>query len=97
MAQRPKVGLVLGGGGSRGLAHIGVLKILLREKIPIDLIVGIAGSIVKQKIADIGGRIIKHYSEFDNDLFAGRNIDAYVGILDDHIGGSAGIHRSPWL
>lgn len=38
--KRPKIGLVLGGGGSRGLAHIGVLKVLAREQIPIDLIVG---------------------------------------------------------
>ncbi len=37
---RPKVGLVLGGGGSRGLAHIGVLQVLVREGIPIDFIVG---------------------------------------------------------
>lgn len=37
---RPKIGLVLGGGGSRGLAHIGVLEVLVREQIPIDLIVG---------------------------------------------------------
>jgi NTE family protein len=37
---RPKIGLVLGGGGSRGLAHIGVLSILNKAKIPIDLIVG---------------------------------------------------------
>jgi len=37
---RPKVGLALGGGGARGLAHIGVLKVLEREGIPIDLIVG---------------------------------------------------------
>jgi NTE family protein len=35
-----KVGLVLGGGGSRGVAHVGVLQVLVREKIPIDLIVG---------------------------------------------------------
>jgi NTE family protein len=35
-----KIGLVLGGGGSRGLAHIGVLKVLVREGVPIDLIVG---------------------------------------------------------
>ncbi|MGD9099122.1 MAG: patatin-like phospholipase family protein [Anaerolineae bacterium] len=35
-----KVGLVLGGGGSRGLAHVGVLQVLVREGIPIDLIVG---------------------------------------------------------
>ena len=36
---RSKIGLVLGGGGSRGLAHIGVLEVLAREQIPIDLIV----------------------------------------------------------
>ncbi|HEX3052445.1 MAG TPA: patatin-like phospholipase family protein [Aggregatilineaceae bacterium] len=37
---RPKIGLVLGGGGSRGIAHIGVLEVLAHEHIPIDLIVG---------------------------------------------------------
>ncbi len=37
---RPKLALVLGGGGSRGLAHIGVLDILVRESIQIDYIVG---------------------------------------------------------
>jgi NTE family protein len=36
---QPKVALVLGGGGSRGLAHIGVLKVLEREAIPIDFLV----------------------------------------------------------
>ena len=35
-----KVALVLGGGGARGLAHIGVLKALERQAIPVDLIVG---------------------------------------------------------
>jgi NTE family protein len=35
-----KVGLVLSGGGARGLAHIGVLKVLQREGIPIDIIAG---------------------------------------------------------
>jgi NTE family protein len=35
-----KVGLALGGGGARGLAHLGVLKVLEREKIPIDCIAG---------------------------------------------------------
>ena len=43
----PRVALVLGGGGARGLAHIGVLKVLQQQHIPIDLIVGTsAGSIV---------------------------------------------------
>lgn len=35
-----KVGLVLGGGGARGLAHVGVLKVLQRERIHFDLLAG---------------------------------------------------------
>src|SRR4030065_70833 len=38
--KRKRIGLALGGGGARGLAHIGVLKVLDSEKIPIDLVVG---------------------------------------------------------
>ena len=37
---RPKVGLVLSGGGAKGAAHIGVLKYLEEEGIPIDFIAG---------------------------------------------------------
>jgi len=45
--KRFKVGLALGGGGARGFAHIGVLKILTAHSIPIDLIVGTSmGAIV---------------------------------------------------
>jgi len=39
-AQRPKLGLVLSGGGARGLAHVGVLKVLERERIPVDIVTG---------------------------------------------------------
>ena len=39
-ADRPRVALVLSGGGARGAAHIGVLKELERRRVPIDLIVG---------------------------------------------------------
>lgn len=35
-----KVGLALGGGAARGLAHLGVLKVLEENRIPLDLIVG---------------------------------------------------------
>ena len=38
--KRKRIGLALGGGGARGLAHIGVLMVLEKERIPIDLIVG---------------------------------------------------------
>ena len=42
-----KIGLVLGSGGLRGMAHIGVLKVLEEEKIPIAFIVGCSiGSLV---------------------------------------------------
>ena len=37
---RPKIGLVLSGGGALGFAHIGVLKILEQQHIPIDFIAG---------------------------------------------------------
>ncbi len=44
---RPRVGLVLGGGGARGAAHIGVLKELERLRVPVDIIVGTSiGAIV---------------------------------------------------
>lgn len=34
------IGLALSSGGSRGLAHLGVIKVLMEEKIPIDLVAG---------------------------------------------------------
>ena len=44
--KRPKIGLALGGGGPKGLAHIGVIKSLIKHNIPIDFIAGTsAGSI----------------------------------------------------
>ena len=47
MAERKKVGLVLGGGGAKGVAHIGVLKVLEEAGIPIDYIAGTSmGAIV---------------------------------------------------
>lgn len=43
----PKIGLALGGGFARGLAHIGVLKVFEEERIPIDFIAGTSvGSVI---------------------------------------------------
>ncbi len=39
-AGRPRIGLVLAGGGARGAAHIGVLKMLDRLHVPVDAIAG---------------------------------------------------------
>lgn len=46
-AGRPRIGLVLGGGGARGAAHVGVLKVLEELRVPIDCIAGTSmGSVV---------------------------------------------------
>ncbi len=46
-APRARIGLVLSGGGARGLSHVGVLKVLEAERIPIDAIAGTSmGAIV---------------------------------------------------
>ncbi|MBQ7442056.1 MAG: patatin-like phospholipase family protein, partial [Prevotella sp.] len=37
---RPKVGLVLGGGGAKGAAEVGALKVIEELNIPIDYIAG---------------------------------------------------------
>ncbi len=37
---RPRIGLVLSGGGARGLAHVGVLQALERARVPVDVVVG---------------------------------------------------------
>ena len=39
-AERPRVGLVLGGGGARGAAHVGVLEVLDRLRVPVDCVAG---------------------------------------------------------
>ena len=45
--KRPKICLVLSGGGARGAAHIGVLKVLEEYRVPIDCIAGTSmGSLV---------------------------------------------------
>lgn len=45
--ERPKVAVVLAGGGAKGLAHIGALKVLEEAGVPIDIVVGNSmGSIV---------------------------------------------------
>jgi len=47
VVHRKRVGVVLSGGGAKGMAHIGVLKVLERAGIPIDIITGTSmGSII---------------------------------------------------
>ncbi len=47
VAGRPRVALVLSGGGARGFAHIGVLRALQEMRVPVDIVVGTSmGSVV---------------------------------------------------
>lgn len=44
---RPKIALVLGGGAARGFAHVGVIRALEQERVPVDLVVGTSvGSLI---------------------------------------------------
>ncbi len=46
-APKPRIALVLGGGAARGFAHIGVIRALEQEKIPVDMVVGTSvGSLI---------------------------------------------------
>ncbi len=71
-----KVGIALGGGGARGLAHIGVLKVLQEEDIPINMIAGtsvgaligglyaagVSTSDLEEMSAEIGWSSLTNYS-----------------------------------
>src|SRR5258708_13505415 len=47
MSIRPRVGLALSGGAARGMAHVGVLRALVENEIPIDAIAGAsAGALI---------------------------------------------------
>ena len=75
---RLKVGLALGGGAARGLAHIGVMEVLEKEGIPIDMIAGTSmGAIIggyyasKKDIKSMrplamafGAQRIRYFSDF---------------------------------
>lgn len=73
-APRPKVGVVLGGGGAKGAAHIGVLKYIEEMGIPVDYVAGTSmGSI-------IGGLYCMGYSPDELAvLIANMNWAEYVG------------------
>jgi NTE family protein len=51
---RPRIGLVLGGGGAKGFAHIGVLRELERLHIPVDVVAGTSMGAVVGSMYAIG-------------------------------------------
>ncbi|WMC11086.1 patatin-like phospholipase family protein [Oceanimonas pelagia] len=40
LAERPRVALVLSGGGAKGAAHVGVIRVLEQQRIPVDIVTG---------------------------------------------------------
>jgi NTE family protein len=90
--ERPKIGLVLGGGGAKGTAHIGVLKVLEELHIPVDYIAGtsmgaIVGSLYASGLSP--DEIEKVLTSVDwDDLFTGdpnrQDID-YWRKREDHL------------
>ncbi len=75
--KRPKIGLVLSGGGAKGFAHIGVLKVLEEAGIKIDYIGGTSMGAV------IGGLYASGYnaSQIDS-IFKQTNFDE---LINDYI------------
>lgn len=74
---RPKVGVVLSGGGAKGFAHIGVLKVLEQAGVKIDYIAGTSMGAV------VGGLYASGYSAAQIDsIFYNTNFDE---LLQDYI------------
>lgn len=74
---RPKIGLALGSGGSKGLCHIGVLKTLHKYEIPIDYIAG----------SSIGSLMGAHYAAFRDpqkleDIFMNITVQKGIKLFD---------------
>lgn len=74
---RPKVGIALGAGGARGLAHIGVLKILIEEGVPIDFVAGCSiGSLIGVVFAN--GTDLRMIEELAKEIKRNRLIDLTI-------------------
>lgn len=82
---RPRIGLALGGGGARGFAHIGALRVLEQEKIPVDIIVGTSvGSLIGALYADQGRVMDAELSALqvtEDDLFDKNMLPLFQGGL----------------
>jgi len=66
-SDRPTVGIALSGGAARGIAHVGVLRALVENNIPIDYVAGTsAGSLVGGAFAS--GMPLDHIAELGRKL-----------------------------
>jgi predicted acylesterase/phospholipase RssA len=74
--EQVRIGVVLSAGGLRGAAHVGVLRELIRHRIPIDVIVGVsAGAVIAAYYAAVGLDLDELIS--DAERFRGRHLLTY--------------------
>jgi NTE family protein len=80
----PRIALVLGGGAARGFAHIGVIRVLEQERIPVDLVVGTSvGSLIGAVYASHKDSFELEWTAFQldkDDLFDFGIMNAVVGM-----------------
>src|SRR5260221_1953929 len=84
-APRPRIGLVLGGGGARGGAHLGVLEVLENLRVPVDCIAGTSMG------ALAGGAYAAGVSPKEIQDLVGKT--DWIGMFDDTGGGQSGDKR----
>ena len=81
---KPRIALVLGGGAARGFAHVGVIRTLEQEKVPIDLIVGTSvGSLIGAIYASDASSFDLEWTAFQlqkDDLFDFGVLNAVTGM-----------------
>lgn len=81
----PKVGVALGGGGARGFAEVGVLRVLEQERIPVDAVAGTSvGSLIGALYADSGNTLDLEFAAVavrEEDLFDYRVLSLLEGGL----------------
>lgn len=88
-----RVGVVLSAGGLRGAAHVGVLRELVRQGVPIHSIVGVsAGAIVAAYYAAVGLDFEQLVA--DAERFRGRHLLAHS--LNVHLGYRLDAHLAPF-
>lgn len=92
----PRVAVVLGGGAARGFAHVGVLRVLEDERIPIELVVGTSvGSLVGALYAD--GYNARELEALSRDLDRDDFFDFSLGPLLFGTGLASGERLERWM
>jgi len=90
--KRPSIGIALGGGFARGLAHVGILKVFEEEGIPVDFVAGTSvGSVIgaaycsgisAKELEEIAGLVrFKHFARWTISRYGIASNDRMAGFL----------------